>query len=546
MRSDDSERVELRDLIARSWQRASQNGLDPGSAIDEGRQTAIDPHSRLVNASRPVLDALADELPADLFGLLLANRDSVIVERRLGHCQLGVGLDRILAVPGFNYAEDVTGTNSIATVFEVGQGLAVEGREHFLEIMKDFSCYGHPIIHPLTGRLEGVLDVSCYAKNSTPLMIPLLARAARDIELRLLAGSPSSDQRLLAAFQGRSARLRGPLIAVSSGLTLTNEAAAGIFTPDLQRTVRELYAEHALSNDTELRLQIGEQDLRINCSVVPGTDGALLVEIRDQDRARPVIPRRDAPGLALDRTLERLRTLQTPVLIRGERGSGRSHLAKRLAGDRPVRLLDPLELSDTGSGDLHKVLKSASNEVLIIEDIDLLDSRTARALDRFLDAADGWFVMTCGPEVNLGREHISVASRCLECVDLPPLRHRRHEIGVIAQEVVRGLQPQAWLTAETVFVLERHPWPGNVAELVSVLRHAVGRCTSGAIGIQALPDSYRTVPSRRRFSPLEQAEIDTIGRALVDCHGNKTHAAAALGIGRATLYRRMRALGIRG
>ncbi|WP_159736003.1 sigma-54-dependent Fis family transcriptional regulator [Arthrobacter sp. 9V] len=536
----------LRDPIAQSWRRASQNGLTPGSLIDEGPQTPVDPHSRLLRAARPVLDAIAEQLLGDRFSILLANRGSVIVDRRLGQSQLAAKLDTIFAVPGFSYDEDRTGTNSLATVFEIGQGIAVNGREHFLEILKDLSCYGHPIIHPVTKRLEGVLDITCFASNSTPLMIPLLARAAHDVELRLLAGSPTSQQRIFAAFQARSARVQAPLIALGNGLTIANDAATELFTPELQRTVRELHAEHRASTETQLRLESGEQrELRVLCTVVPGTDGALLVEVRGGERVRPVIPRRSAPGLAMDRKIKRLRALQSPVLIRGEQGSGRSHLAKRLAGDRPTRLLDPREVSGSEARGLHRGSSSVSDELVIIEDIDLLDSRTARRLGRHLDEAQGWFVMTCGPDDNLGREHLDVSSRCLERIDLPPLRHRRDEICMIAREVVRDLQPQAWLSAETLHVLERHPWPGNVTELVSVLRHAVDQCAKGAIGVRALPQRYRTAPSRRRFTPLEQAEIDTITRALADCLGNKMHAAATLGIGRTTLYRRMNALGIR-
>ncbi|BCW35860.1 siderophore-interacting protein [Arthrobacter sp. StoSoilA2] len=546
MQWDDKHEV-LRDPIAQSWRRASQNGLNPGSVINEGPQTPIDPHSRLVRAARPVLDAVTDQLLGERFSILLANRDSVIVDRRLGQSQLGARLDTIFAVPGFRYDEDRTGTNSLATVFEIGQGIAVDGREHFLEILKDLSCYGHPIIHPVTKRLEGVLDITCFASDSTSLMMPLLARAAHDVELRLLAGSPTSQQRILAAFQARSARVRAPLIALGNGLTLANDAATQLFTPELQRTVRELHAEHGASIETELRLESGEQrELKVHCTVVPGTDGALLVEVRDGDRTRPAIPRRGAPGLVMEKTVERLRALQSPVLIRGEQGSGRSHLAKRLAGDRPTRILDPRELSDSETSGFHKGFRSVSDELIIIEDIDLLDSWTARRLGRHLDEAEGWFVMTCGPDDNLGREHLGISSRCLERIDLPPLRHRRDEIGVIAREVVRDLQPQAWLSSETLHVLERHRWPGNVAELVSVLRHAVAQCAKGAIGVQALPQRYRTAPSRRRFTPMEQAEIDTIMRALADCLGNKVHAAAALGIGRTTLYRRMNALGIQG
>ncbi|WP_420802577.1 aldehyde dehydrogenase family protein [Streptomyces cavernae] len=47
----------------------------------------------------------------------------------------------------------------IATVYELRRGLAVHGDERYLEPFKRFSCYGHPITHPVTRRLEGVEEI---------------------------------------------------------------------------------------------------------------------------------------------------------------------------------------------------------------------------------------------------------------------------------------------------------------------------------------------------------------------------------------------------
>ena len=92
-------------------------------------------------------------------------------------------------------------------------------------------------------------------------------------------------------------------------------------------------------------------------------------------------------------------------------------------------------------------------------------------------------------------------------------------------------------------VLARNAWPGNVAELRDVLAAAMRQRPAGVIRSEDLPASCRTT-SRRVLSPMEALERDAIVRALADAGGNKRVAAAALGISRSSLYRKMHTYGI--
>jgi transcriptional regulator of acetoin/glycerol metabolism len=76
-----------------------------------------------------------------------------------------------------------------------------------------------------------------------------------------------------------------------------------------------------------------------------------------------------------------------------------------------------------------------------------------------------------------------------------------------------------------------------------VLRNIVQRRRSGSIQPDDLPPECRTV-SRRLLSPLEAMERDAIVRSLIDWNGNKIKAAAALGMSRATIYRKIHEYGI--
>lgn len=131
----------LRPEIAQSWRRAELFGLSPDSSVDCATVADIDRRSRLVVAAGPVLDQAARELAGTAFSLVLADRDAWIVDRRFGESRFESVLDRVGVVPGKRFTEENTGTNSIATVFELRQGLAVLGHEHFIDSFKDFACY---------------------------------------------------------------------------------------------------------------------------------------------------------------------------------------------------------------------------------------------------------------------------------------------------------------------------------------------------------------------------------------------------------------------
>jgi transcriptional regulator of acetoin/glycerol metabolism len=76
-----------------------------------------------------------------------------------------------------------------------------------------------------------------------------------------------------------------------------------------------------------------------------------------------------------------------------------------------------------------------------------------------------------------------------------------------------------------------------------VLKRVVQHRRTGSIQPNDLPPECRTV-SRRLLSPLESMERDAIVQSLLDAAGNKVKAATALGMSRATIYRKIHEYGI--
>jgi transcriptional regulator of acetoin/glycerol metabolism len=178
--------------------------------------------------------------------------------------------------------------------------------------------------------------------------------------------------------------------------------------------------------------------------------------------------------------------------------------------------------------------------------VGLLPDDVASRVSALLRESGCWFALISSPLAPLNPANAALASLCLRRIELQPLRYRQEEFTQIVNTVLRQLAPQRTvrLDGPTWDALRSHDWPGNYRELTDVLRHALTANPLRALRPEDLPESHRWPAAKHRLSPLEQVERDTILRVLHENQGNKTRTAQALGIGRATLYRRLRELAI--
>ena len=137
---------------------------------------------------------------------------------------------------------------------------------------------------------------------------------------------------------------------------------------------------------------------------------------------------------------------------------------------------------------------------------------------------------------------------------LPPLRERREDILPLARYFLgrcagRLKLPELRLAPACVDLLTNHPWPGNVRELENALEHAAVMSASGLITAELLPlGPAGQVAERHGITaarPLAEVEAEHIQAVLQLTGGNRAEAARILGIGEATLYRRLREIRVR-
>lgn len=541
----------LRPEIELSWKRSQLSGIDPARVPEPTLFDPSDSSERLLRAARPVLDELGVQLAGTGCGILLVDRDCRVVARVFDSDALRGAMEGVGLLPGVVLSEENYGTNALGTPLEVRQGIVVHGHEHFLESFRQFSCYGQPIVHPVTRRIEGILDITATEKTANPLFAPFVARAVGDIEARLLEGARESDRRVVDAFQ-RAARQRGLAVAaMGQDIMLTNKAAVEMLAPSDHAALRALAADVPAGESRRLDFLLsagGSAALQIDR--VAGADSGALF-LLDAGRTRAPVRRTAVPQDATSRLRRRLHELRSgtgSLALVGEPGSGRTWAARQFA-DGSVEVLDAAQIVGQGerewSADLLDVVARGPSYVLI-EHVHLApESVLALVASLVANPAGPRIVVTSDPVDTVPPTARDLLARCGNQVAVPALRHRIRELDGLVTALARELgRADLGIGPSASAALSEHAWPGNLVELRAVLAGLPDRPDGGVIRVEDLPEDYRAPGRVARLGGRERAERDAIVEALSESGGNKVHAAARLGISRTTLYSRIRALDI--
>jgi DNA-binding NtrC family response regulator len=140
---------------------------------------------------------------------------------------------------------------------------------------------------------------------------------------------------------------------------------------------------------------------------------------------------------------------------------------------------------------------------------------------------------------------------------IPPLRGRKQDIplliGNALERINRGNQIQHTVGDDALRLMLNYDWPGNVRELENCVERACTTCTLPTIHVADLPTQLRTYQAQAKGTvpgadantiiPLAELEKHAILRAIKVLNGDKLEAARQLGIGKTTLYRKLKEYG---
>lgn len=547
--------TEVSHVIERSWRRCvgecvpvAPEGIDyrePDDALPALRR-----------AAEPVLNRLRASLADVAVAMVLSDENGRIIARHADVRRQRTLMDRASAAEGFDFSEPSIGTNGIGTVLVERRPVLVRGPEHYNVGLEDLTCAGTPIIEPYTGRMVGSLSLACATRDVHPLMTALAGDVGRQIEARLLDQAGERRRRLVAAYLAADTASTGVLV-VDEDTVLANRPGLAHAGPDLHPLLWRYLTEHAQDRPRQMPVPLPD-----------GFHDALVEPIHDDGkpafslRLLPRRPETPAPTAAvrtvvssIDRSplhhdpevarqLEAATGHSELVALVGPSGTGKLRTARALL--RRGGVDDPLVVEPHLDPEWFGAAREAvaSGRGLVVRRVHepphpsvgrlqaLLVAGTPVVLTADLDAVDDALV--------------GLVRRLATTVRLPTLAQSRDHLPSLVRAVLADLPPPAAQTRFSPPAWERllaWHWPGNLAELHTIVLALARRAGGGLVEEGDLPEELRG--PKRALSLMESAERDAVAEALRAADGNRTRAAAALGIGRNTLYRKMREFGIR-
>jgi transcriptional regulator with PAS, ATPase and Fis domain len=317
-----------------------------------------------------------------------------------------------------------------------------------------------------------------------------------------------------------------------------------------------------------------------------------LVDLRDmlqqKNRFRDMVGK----SYAMRRVFERIKDVarfDATVLIEGETGTGKELAARAIHDssgrrDGPYVVVNCAGLADSlinsqlfghkkgsftdATSDRKGVFEAANGGTIVLDEIGDIPMNTQTRILRALEQREIVRVGETEPrkvdirivaatnkhledEVEKGKFRLDLLYRIrIARVDLPPLRERREDIPLLVDLFVEQIclaneieLPRMERNALSALMV--YGWPGNVRELRNAVEFALINSRDGVVRLGDLPREVTAVQSKATDSLSVRAdERRQIEAALEASSGRKDRAAELLGISRATLYRRLKALAL--
>jgi sigma-54 dependent transcriptional regulator, acetoin dehydrogenase operon transcriptional activator AcoR len=568
--------VDLPPQIVESWLRCQQQGSADGAIERLGKaalQGALADNAQMLRVAQPELDGLYEQVLGTQSVVLLTDASGLILNTT-GNPQFMKKAEQVALLPGVSWDEATKGTNAIGTALALRESVEVRGGEHFLAQNIGISCSAAPIFAP-NGRLAGVLNVSGDARQHHLHALGLVRLAVQQIEHRWLG--LASDKHWLLRLHPRAELLGSPREGVLSfaGETLlaANRVALhwlGLTWEDLgRRSFAELFDGALQAMAQTIYSHRGQH---FYCTMIPPKPCAA---------ARPVAsPEVVQPFQKQLNQAVRVLNAGVAVLLQGETGSGKEVFARALhaASQRakgpfvaincaalPEALIESElfgyeEGAFTGAkrkGSIGK-LREAHGGVLLLDEIGdmplLMQARLLRVLqEREVIPLGGSqpykvdFAVVCASHRDLpkmvaaGEFRADLFYRLQDfIVQLPPLREHADLAGFIVSlwQESSGPARGVRLGDDLIASLARYPWPGNVRQLLSLLRTLLALADDGdSLTYTDLPEAYQ-MPIASEATSLKANSQELIESTIAQFEGNLSKAASALGVARSTLYRR--------
>lgn len=593
--------------IRDSWDRCRSAGL---GCCDRPRRRRVSA-SRLAGIYAATADvralALAEmrllhgHLGARGFTLTLADPDSVILD-----CLPGASMtaeDATDLAPGNCWPEATRGTNAVGTAAAAGRVVVVAGDDHYLETYRGLLCIATPIFGA-DGEVRAIIDATAdqaVGSHTLAYTLGLMQMAGGHIQTELFRrrhadahvvlldnDDASGDPSAVALAFERDGRLRattaGARTVFAHRLMAPGTAFEALFDQSFDDLADMIRPPAGFTTLSDRRGRVYQATIYLPGGAAPESNGGGANRPGTASRTVTSSPdsyvaEDDRVRAALD-LAARATSYGVPILVRGETGSGKEHVARHIhtASQRsgefvaincaglPAELIEaelfghaPGAFTGARAGGAPGLVRRAHGGTLFLDEIGDMPAPLQAHLLRLLDT---WQVRPVGADedipvdvqlvtathrdldaaVESGAFRRDLMHRIAVChVELPSLRERT-DIGVIARSLLAIIDSERRLDVSAVAAFERYAWPGNIRELRNVITRLVLDTPETVItaeeAVRVLPDAGGDfVPA----SPVGCGVSDAAVEAAVAAeNGNIAAAARRLGVSRTTVYKHLR------
>jgi transcriptional regulator of acetoin/glycerol metabolism len=405
--------------------------------------------------------------------------------------------------------------------------------EHFLSLLHPFTTIGYPITGD-DGNVQAVLGLISDRQESMNSLFAFL---------HLLCVLINTNLPLTQSTQAQSRVLEKIPFKLAQKPPQQHESA---ISPQLETMI-----------DKAVKLQNHKVPILITGESGVGKDHFVkLIKNAGPRRHQPLIAINCA-SIPRDLIESELFGYETGSFT-GARNGGKP--GKFLLADKGILFLDEI-------GDMSLDLQSTLLRVLETSEFTPIGASRALSVDIQIIAATN---VPLQEAVEAGRFRRDLYYRLNGAqLYLPPLRERedRHSIihHILQRELAKLPNPESiQVCPEVITLIENHPWPGNIRQLINVIRATIYTAGEGLVTQRDLPLDFIQelennptsttaqqeqptemfcIPQAKNMS-LEDWEIHGIKSSLQACCGNISLAAKQLGITRTTLYKKMDRFGL--
>lgn len=496
-------------FIEESRKRCEKSGRSPLEPVkrvkikEERMHWLLERNSFLLLHADSIMSELGEMLQESEYAVVLVDMEGYII-RKAGSMK-NKSFEKYLEI-GTNWSEQYMGTNAMGIVLREKQSIVIHGEHHYFRDYHILSCAAIPILGP-DGSFYGGINISTRKENYHPLVFAFARTIAEVIQNKMKLEAvqsiepppvlfPTKTREELHAFQD----LAGSCSKMKHIKTAGEKAAVSEFPVIIYGetgTGKELLAQSIHSAGSRK----DKPFVAINCSAIPET----LIESEFFGYEKGAF---------------------TGAKQRG-------HTGKFEAAEGGTVFLDEVgDLSMKAQGSLLRVLQEKSITKVGGVKATPINIRLLSATNKNLkkEIAEGRF-----------REDLYYRLKGV-FITMPPLRERE-DLLEIAEKILGGLENgEKKLTEKAKEKLAKYYWPGNIRELQSILMQASFLSDQALIEADAIQfeEAFEQWENRENIKTIEEMEAREIKKALTQLEGNVSKAADRLGLGRNTLYAKMK------